>query len=867
MKQFCWLACCLSLGSIPPNSAGARELKYDYESAETSWQLADADGSARLLVHERDFATAHSGKASEHLRVWAAQATQVHLAHPVEPAAVIEELVPSLWVKSDRPGLRLLVRVVLPRSTDDRGNPLVVLLDGDSYTQVSTWQQLQLRDIKRRLVAEVQRRRLQFDRVDERQAYVDHVVVNAYGGEGVTNLWLDDLVMIGHASSTPVATSNIRPPLPPRPDIVASAELRPTDVRSELQGTVLLVDGRPFFPLIIEHSGEPFLRLKQLGFNTVRLRQPPTTAQLSEARQSQVWLISPPPAPEGDGKLTAAHERVLAWLLPGSAVADDASLRGDVAAQLHLQEPRAPRPIVYEAQPGRAFPDSTADMLLLGRPVVGTSFELRELCSWLEQAARSTGGKPFWGAVETEPADALLQQLALGRTAVGKLSVECEQMRLMAFENLAAGARGLLFRSRSRLDLEDEPTRLRAASVRLINAELSLLEPWAAGGTRAEVMTERSDELSVRALETDRSRMLIVRRHAPEQQFAPARRATTPVNFVVHGTPITDQAYHLSLNGLQPLWGPQTAGTRITYEDPESVSLVLLTQDPLVMNRVAGDLAGIREQRSRLRHQLATLQLRQTEQVLAQIGESEYEMTLGETRDILERANQLLVSGDFRNAYLETSRAADTITGVRRELWQHAAYTFPAPVSSPLCYSFAALPMHHRATQLLGTGQWSENLLPGGDCEALEPMLRNGWKQHRREETAVETTVELTPFEPAQGRSALRLAARGPDQPSVTLEQGLVWVTAGPVPVRAGQLIRIHGWVKVPHPLRATSDGLMIVDSIAGPPLADRVLKTDGWRRFALYRVAPRDDQLTLTFALTGVGDAWVDEVSVEVHE
>ena len=38
----------------------------------------------------------------------------------------------------------------------------------------------------------------------------------------------------------------------------------------------------------------------------------------------------------------------------------------------------------------------------------------------------------------------------------------------------------------------------------------------------------------------------------------------------------------------------------------------------------------------------------------------------------------------------------------------------------------------------------------------------------------------------------------------------------------------------------------------------------DGWREFVMYRAAPRADNATVTFALTGVGEAWIDNVSIQ---
>ena len=59
----------------------------------------------------------------------------------------------------------------------------------------------------------------------------------------------------------------------------------------------------------------------------------------------------------------------------------------------------------------------------------------------------------------------------------------------------------------------------------------------------------------------------------------------------------------------------------------------------------------------------------------------------------------------------------------------------------------------------------------------------------------------------------------------------------------------------------------MVVDSFAGEALADRIGQTNGWRQFALYRVAPQSGPMCVTFALSGLGEAWLDDVAIQVVE
>ena len=111
------------------------------------------------------------------------------------------------------------------------------------------------------------------------------------------------------------------------------------------------------------------------------------------------------------------------------------------------------------------------------------------------------------------------------------------------------------------------------------------------------------------------------------------------------------------------------------------------------------------------------------------------------------------------------------------------------------------------------------------------------------------------------GLSQSRLAAMtGLSRASVNaLESGTTDLGVATAVVREhllGQIARIHAWVHVPKRLAGTDDGLLVFDSVAGPELGDRVQLTQGWRELTLYRAVPKSGDLTVTFALTGLGAA-----------
>jgi hypothetical protein len=98
-------------------------------------------------------------------------------------------------------------------------------------------------------------------------------------------------------------------------------------------------------------------------------------------------------------------------------------------------------------------------------------------------------------------------------------------------------------------------------------------------------------------------------------------------------------------------------------------------------------------------------------------------------------------------------------------------------------------------------------------------------------------------------------------------ENAPLTIVSAPISVRRGQLIRIHGWIRIPQPIQSSPDGVKIYDSAGGPQLALRRYETDGWQQFVSYRAAKQDGALVITFELTGLGEVALDDVEVTLHE
>ena len=147
--------------------------------------------------------------------------------------------------------------------------------------------------------------------------------------------------------------------------------------------------------------------------------------------------------------------------------------------------------------------------------------------------------------------------------------------------------------------------------------------------------------------------------------------------------------------------------------------------------------------------------------------------------------------------------------------------------------------------------------------ENLAELQQTGWRPQRLPTKGLATAVRLSPESPYQGSYCLELEVQPTTPTAPVVATAPVWVSSAPVRVQAGKKVEIRGMVRVPRRLTGSIDGLQIFDSLGGMPLAMRFGQTGSWQPFRVVRVAPADTELTVTFALTGLGKAQIDEVSV----
>ena len=877
----CGLWVLLAIAAALP--AAAQGIAHEgFEGPTPSLQPAGSDAPVRMISHRRQRGAAFEGQWCESLQISAQGATHVFFAQTIASTYVIDEVVASLWLKSDRAGLQILARAVLPRAIDPKTDkPLTVLVRGSMYQNVEQWQKLVLDRVPARLEDQLRILRTQYgSQLDSREAYIDQILINAYGGAGVTSVWIDQLEIEGAVVPTPV-----EPPQALQGTGVAEA---PRDVPSRpdtdvlLRGTSLLVNGRPFFPRAIQHQGESFARLKQLGFNTVWLDHPARLHELAEAKAQGLLLISPPPQLGPRDRLSNEFSRMLAWDLGWGHGQTDLKTVAAAASQLSGRGTGLIRPSICNAVESLGSFSRKCDIMISDRSPLGSSLDLRDYATWLKkQGQLAQADTPTWTTVQTEmPASWFHQTAAFDEATTAEqlrqhAHLDPEQIRLLAYTAISAGMKGLLFRSQSPLDQEDPATRLRAKTLELLNLELGLIENWPAAGAAIAPGVRADGNVEIAVMRIDRARLMIPLRYRRQSQY-PTRLVAhqsvraEPLRMIVPGIPESNDVYQLTVSGLTPLEHRRvTGGTEVVVPMLGDVATIVYTQDPAVVNYFSRSTASLRRRIYALRRELVSEEMEAIDRVMKQLVGLAPEGAAADLVDSFNRhmvrANRSMRQGTWTDACDELALAQHTLRALRGELWKTATRELGAPSQLPPAMHLTGLPLLKKfAPRREGTRSALPPLVAEG-FDDLGQLHARGWRHVKRPTDRLGSEVRLSTQNARFGSRSLHLRASdsGFGHPPVLIENPPVWVTSPEVVVQPHEVVEIRGHLHVPRPVVGSIDGLMIVDSAGGTPLAHRVGVTRGWEEFRLFRAADASGKISVSFLLTGIGEAWIDGVTI----
>jgi hypothetical protein len=605
----CLLATVVALIAVPA-VPGQQFIQYGFESRDPLWSRPDKgkgdyDAPFKELAHKLTDETAHSGQRSEmiQLQVEEGKGSFIYYTYMPGKAPVGEDLSVSVWVKANRPGIALRARAVLPRERDARNleQPLVVFLEGETYTLVGRWQQLSIKQPLKRLREQQQllRNERKAD-VVVADAYVDQIVLNVYAGPGRTELYTDDLE-VGPLSET--RSTQTTPPAQPIAGTPGTPVARPIlngkadEVTLKGSPARLVVGGERFFIRGIRHSGTPLKVLHEAGFNTVWLDESAPAGLIDDAVNLGFWIVptiggtptadrpgfpAAQPSPYLAQNVRRFLERggVLAWDLGSNLADENYTSVARTAGLLRSVDPT--RPVIGDVMDGYRKYTANLDQFLLGihRWPLGTTLDLPAYRDWLRQ--RKNLGMPgqfCWTWVQSHLPDWFVQQAYDGTPKQGEpMGPQAEQLRLLTYLAIATGYKGVGYWS-DRFLADATTGRERLLALAQLNLELRLLEPLLLQAEDALWIDTPNPQVKAALLRTPKATVVLPMWIGDSAQIVPGQSAVPALTLTVP-LAVGAQVWEVSPGHIRSLqWERVTGGTRVTIPEFSMTSILVFTSD------------------------------------------------------------------------------------------------------------------------------------------------------------------------------------------------------------------------------------------------------------------------------------------------
>ena len=873
--------------------------------------LDTSDCDARVIQHDSSVTGGVGGGACEMVTMVAASGTEAHLVYPIEPARPIDDLNAVIQVMSANEGATIGFRVRYPFLRDpETGRPVSVVVFGASYTSAGEFAPIGVGAIERAVQLKQVSLRSQYGpESDLQDAYVDAVVINAYGGPGTSAIRLDELRVDGMVPvSAGVITGNrhsnqrrSNAGSGSRSDaasyrLQAGSNLNLSNAASDLSDAA---PEAPAFPVgrvtrILQHSGEPLAWVRTLGFDAVLLRNPPDAAILSEAMRTRMKLYAPPP-PSPDPALAAMLEPIAGWYIGAGEALDERQLDSvkETVVRLRALPSRWHRPIIAAPSDSYLRYASLVDAIIDDLPPPARSLRGSEESDQLTQRRTLMADRALVATgVASMPPESMLLQAETIADAIGAprpSAYRWHAMWMQTMRSLQQSPAAILYRSSRSLASGSEMDQSRAMSMSFTNRMVAMLEPWIVGSTPSPPPSIQGADYQCSQQTSGATDLLILTSNVTRGSEVLAGDGQS-VRILLGPTELTKTAWrltHFSAERLTPT--PNSLGSEIEIVSPDAVEVIVLSSDPAVGSQLVHQASRYAKQASLDRWQLAAASVMQArsgwDQAIAMraIGDASPTNLVGVAEQTLSRAEPAYRAGDTDTTMRMACRAD---AWAMRSSWQLAEAlmpNWPTPTSSPPV-DLGATEIQSLWRPLMDDEGWGENLLTAGSLDSAELVGPGRWTFGRRLESRALSEVGHINRGSYAGPGALRarvtalrprgsLSGSDSDVNSLVASNlgggyagTIVQIRSPSIRLPAGVAIRIDAMVRTvgfggPH------QGVLVYDGIGGQPMGVLVRGRSDWTPVRLYRQTVAEGPVSVMFELLGAGEAMIDEVTLRVWE
>ena len=892
---------------FPLRAAGQQIHAERFDEPVISWQLRYPQGQAQSATHveqhRREQGGARGEGRTEVLRLKTAGRNQrLQLTHTVPPARSFDELTLKLRVRSSQAGLQLGARLVFADHLNPRtGEPLTAIVRGDVYRQRGEWAQLTCRFDRQATQNALSELRgiTSLDLGRAGHTYVDQAVLLCDFNPGSAIVAIDDLEFGPVvAPAKVVGEPNKPPPADPSVDPIETP-------RADLRLGQLRVRGKPFFPRMVAWHrglGESIEALKYAGVNTIWIRDAFDADAIRQLSEAGMLVIAEPPrfSPEpavrrvstGSSDAARLPDGPAMWYLGTRIPANKQAQLRAWTAELKRTDPRR-RLLMADVTGGERIYSRHLNLLGLSRPVLGTSLTLRDYRNDLLHARASAQPDSFtWTWVQAEAPSALASRGQPGSDYV----VEPEQIRLQTWTAIASGSKAIGYWKTSSLDGSRPGDRERRLMLHQLNLEVGLVEDWlATSDLRGRVHCEASvpdkphnrrstsqsgssrTNIEAAVLTCRQGKLVLPIWFSATAQYSPSEMVAENISFLVHVAEDERDAWLLTTTGVRPLrTAIEAGGLRVHISTTDRQ--VLFDQTAMIL--IAPKAGVVQEMQMRVRGIAADsastlIKLAEAKQDRVLAIENQFAADDSRTRQTFESVNAAIAAagsaeseGNFDLARRHAQRAMQLLRRLQHVRWLAGTQMLPSPSSSPYGGSYNDLPNQVRLMEHLEANEPTR-------AAALMPVVTTGeaaslqaanWRHSTNDTPLIQSRAKFT-----EGTThyELEMAAVPVSQKAVPdfVSTPPVRVTASPLQLEPGELVRVRGKVLLTSPIVGNVNGAMVFDNLLGPSGAVRWRKpANGWQEFELIRETNEATEFYLTFVLSGLGTVRVADVEVTVY-